>query len=92
MPAKEGGAPGRIRTHDPQIRSLVLYPAELPVRSGRPKLVTREPIGKGGNFLPNSPGNDLKSTFEAQCFPAPLRHQTAPPELKGRGTLLPRIY
>jgi hypothetical protein len=27
------GAPGRIRTHDPQIRSLVLYPAELPVRS-----------------------------------------------------------
>ena len=26
------GAPGRIRTHDPQIRSLVLYPAELPVR------------------------------------------------------------
>ena len=24
------GAPGRIRTHDPQIRSLVLYPAELP--------------------------------------------------------------
>lgn len=25
------GAPGRIRTPDPQIRSLVLYPAELPV-------------------------------------------------------------
>jgi hypothetical protein len=23
------GAPGRIRTADPQIRSLVLYPAEL---------------------------------------------------------------
>ena len=28
------GAPGRIRTHDPQIRSLVLYPAELPVLPG----------------------------------------------------------
>ena len=28
------GAPGRIRTHDPQIRSLVLYPAELPVLYG----------------------------------------------------------
>ena len=28
---KDIGAPGRIRTHDPQIRSLVLYPAELPV-------------------------------------------------------------
>ena len=26
------GAPGKIRTPDPQIRSLVLYPAELPVR------------------------------------------------------------
>ena len=25
------GAPGKIRTPDPQIRSLVLYPAELPV-------------------------------------------------------------
>ncbi|GEM_PF-4054003 len=24
------GAPGRIRTLDPQIRSLMLYPAELP--------------------------------------------------------------
>ena len=24
------GAPGEIRTPDPQIRSLVLYPAELP--------------------------------------------------------------
>ena len=44
------GAPGRIRTHDPQIRSLVLYPAELPVRSGPPNLVTREPIGKRGYF------------------------------------------
>ena len=28
---ERSGAPGRIRTHDPQIRSLVLYPAELPV-------------------------------------------------------------
>lgn len=29
---KRNGAPERIRTPDPQIRSLVLYPAELPVR------------------------------------------------------------
>jgi hypothetical protein len=29
------GAPGRIRTPDPQIRSLVLYPAELRARSVR---------------------------------------------------------
>ena len=29
------GAPGGIRTPDPQVRSLVLYPAELPARGGR---------------------------------------------------------
>lgn len=28
------GAPERIRTSDPQIRSLVLYPAELRARCG----------------------------------------------------------
>ena len=32
------GAPGRIRTPDPLIRSQVLYPAELPVRT---RLMTR---------------------------------------------------
>ena len=30
----ESGAPGKIRTPDPLIRSQVLYPAELPVLSG----------------------------------------------------------
>ena len=30
------GAPGKIRTPDPQIRSLVLYPAELPAQ--KPKI------------------------------------------------------
>ena len=35
LAAKEGGAPGKIRTPDPQIRSLVLYPAELPVPGRR---------------------------------------------------------
>ena len=29
---KVGGAPGEIRTPDPQIRSLVLYPTELRAR------------------------------------------------------------
>ena len=34
LPRDQGsGAPGRIRTPDPQIRSLVLYPAELPVQA-----------------------------------------------------------
>jgi hypothetical protein len=32
--AEENGAPERIRTSDPQIRSLVLYPAELRARTG----------------------------------------------------------
>ncbi len=31
-PEGENGAPERIRTSDPQIRSLVLYPAELRAR------------------------------------------------------------
>jgi hypothetical protein len=29
------GAPGRIRTCDPKLRRLVLYPTELRARSGR---------------------------------------------------------
>ena len=45
------GAPGRIRTHDPQIRSLVLYPAELPVLQGPPKLVRRAGNGKGSGAV-----------------------------------------
>jgi hypothetical protein len=32
--AKSNGDPGAIRTHDPQLRRLVLYPAELPGHSG----------------------------------------------------------
>ena len=31
--SRENGAPGTIRTSDPQIRSLMLYPAELRVLS-----------------------------------------------------------
>ena len=32
LKSKNNGAPGRIRTPDPLIRSQVLYPAELPVQ------------------------------------------------------------
>ena len=39
------GAPGKIRTPDPQIRSLVLYPAELPAPVARTR---REPGWEGG--------------------------------------------
>ena len=37
-----GGEPGGIRTRDPQLRRLLLYPAELPVRKG----CARRPIIK----------------------------------------------
>ena len=50
------GAPGAIRTPDPQIRSLVLYPAELRVRDlngmrfpARPRAGSREPAGRARN-------------------------------------------
>ena len=32
---RKAGAPGRTRTSNPQIRSLVLYPIELRVQRGR---------------------------------------------------------
>ena len=34
----ESGAPGGTRTPDPQVRSLMLYPAELPARRGRSRI------------------------------------------------------
>ena len=40
------GAPERIRTSDPQIRSLVLYPAELRVRFEGANLFRTLPKGK----------------------------------------------
>ena len=39
MTSDWNGAPGRIRTSDPQIRSLVFYPAELRVQSSRGHLI-----------------------------------------------------
>ena len=38
VPCRKLGAPGRIRTRDPLVRSQVLYPTELPAR--RVKLCT----------------------------------------------------
>ncbi len=34
-PVEKTGTPGGIRTPDPQVRSLMLYPAELPARRDR---------------------------------------------------------
>ena len=44
------GAPERIRTSDPQIRSLVLYPAELRARLKGANLLGR--LRKGKNYPP----------------------------------------
>src|SRR5438093_2095322 len=58
--SSENGAPERIRTSDPQLRRLVLYPAELQARkipmggrnnriwSGREDLNLRPPAPKAG--------------------------------------------
>ena len=42
---QQGGAPGRTRTSNPQIRSLVLYPIELRVQRRR-GVTELTPIGK----------------------------------------------
>jgi hypothetical protein len=42
---KLGGAPGTIRTSDPQIRSLMLYPAEL-----RARVSPSRPANRPGRF------------------------------------------
>ena len=47
----KNGAPERIRTSDPQIRSLVLYPAELRVRFGGANLFISPPKGKDNPAL-----------------------------------------
>ena len=44
---ERNGAPGAIRTPDPQIRSLMLYPAELRVRGEAPL----RPVARGRNPL-----------------------------------------
>ena len=50
----KNGAPERIRTSDPQIRSLVLYPAELRVRFERANLLGR-PRKRKSKDGPSSP-------------------------------------
>ena len=40
---EENGAPGTIRTSDPQIRSLMLYPAELRAHSVKAGLIAMLP-------------------------------------------------
>ena len=52
---RRNGAPEEIRTPDPQIRSLVLYPAELRVRAA-------VPLGLRGDPLKRRP-DDCKSVF-----------------------------
>src|ERR1041384_1834612 len=58
----KNGAPEEIRTPDPQIRSLVLYPAEL--RALLPA------VGPNG---PRGPGIAIGSVLRWQVRPAPAR-------------------
>ena len=67
------GAPEEIRTPDPQIRSLVLYPAELRVRFEGRNLLGRLPKGKNnpcqpGTLSPHAP-KSLQVPVETCRFP-----------------------
>jgi hypothetical protein len=57
---KRNGAPEEIRTPDPQIRSLVLYPAELRVRLQAVRFCLR------GDPLPGAVG-DCKRFYRGDC-------------------------
>src|ERR1700758_2845861 len=59
------GAPGTIRTSDPQIRSLMLYPAELRARVSRMLRAPRHPAvqttrSDGGESGPPPTGSGCK--------------------------------
>ncbi len=67
------GAPGRIRTPDPQIRSLVLYPAELPVLKniafGILKRSTVSAVRSAGHCVPRT---GRLSTADWRAMQAPF--------------------
>src|SRR5436853_6969111 len=69
-----GGAPGTIRTSDPQIRSLMLYPAELRARVS---------LDRDGLFRPpafqNITGNAAKEGFSYPLPPRLARSGTGHP-------------
>jgi hypothetical protein len=71
------GAPEEIRTPDPQIRSLVLYPAELRARLR---------CWKGGGELPTARHSYRLHSNLARLHPAPF--PSLPPALSAPG--LPR--
>src|SRR4051812_26023155 len=63
------GAPEEIRTPDPQIRSLVLYPAELRARLERANLLGRP--GKGKNYP-----RPLRQWRDSPYIPSQIRPST----------------
>jgi hypothetical protein len=67
------GAPGEIRTPGPQIRSLVLYPAELRVRFEGANLLGRLLKGKNNpcriETMPRHPHDSLQVPEETCRFP-----------------------
>src|SRR5438445_5908157 len=63
------GAPEGIRTPDPQIRSLVLYPAELPARTVRPSAKARR--GQGVRSYQRHAGRECTSPTGRASFRLP---------------------
>src|SRR4051812_49357540 len=72
------GAPGEIRTPDPQIRSLVLYPAELRARLPSPG---EKPRPNGAIAIGSVPGwqargRESSLLFSAHVTPSVARGET----------------
>src|SRR5690349_21205528 len=77
---RESGAPGTIRTSDPQIRSLMLYPAELrarvsPVIGGLiARLPSRQSPGRPRKrALATRSGSDRQGRGRSICLVIPRR-------------------
>ena len=62
------GAPEEIRTPDPQIRSLVLYPAELRAHLGGANLLGRAAKGKNNHLLLRQGGDNLQFPAKYRCI------------------------
>ena len=88
------GAPERIRTSDPQIRSLVLYPAELRARGtdgagppsaierrGRVRLTGRADKGKSTSVRQNFPFAPAGLALSVSPAAAPSRAGSVPVRL-----------
>lgn len=77
------GAPERIRTSDPQIRSLVLYPAELRARAGPVGLRGDVPAASRCLEAPFPAGNPFRTSFAGKGCGGGRRGESGPEGLAG---------